>query len=253
MNNVTAQELNEFLLETPEMVLFYRDHLTSNGREISADTSDRKTSTVHGRHTPLSLDALCDSDNEASFVGELLRFAISNGVIPDPRHLQTPEDDTVPRLTLSAFWWAKTGGRRCLGLAGRPRALHDLGVACRVLAAHSEEIISAMENFNGWFGSWRAVRNEGLKLVRRAHEGERKETEKEPVWLTVDQASLYSGRSVETITTWMKDGLLETTCEEVMRHRMVTESSLISAMSTKKIAMRNNLNKNLIRNQNKAS
>lgn len=249
----TTQELEGFLLETPEMVIFYRSHLTSRVVVVSPDTSDRKPSTLHGRHCPISLDALEDADKEVSFVGELLRFAISNGVIPDPRYLPQPDVETIPRLTLSAFWWAKTGNRRCLGLAGNPRAVHDLAVACRVLAAHSEEIVSVMENFNDWFSLWRSVREQGLKIVSRAHQTERKETEEETVWLTVEQASLYSGRSVETITTWMKQGLVESTDEPVLRHRMITEASLLSAMSLKKIAMRNNLNKNLTRNQNKAS
>ena len=245
-------ELRNHILGTPELLIFYRTHVyTPQTLQKHPDTSDREASTVHGRHIPIGLDAMADADDEAMYLGELLRFAITSGLIPDPGYLAAPEDVTTPRLTLSAFWWGKGKYRRCLGLAGRDRALEDAIVACRVLAAHAEEIVDHMEEFSNWFSGWKAIRSTGLKILKRA--SSRREDTREEVWLTVEQASLYSGRSVETITTWMKQGLLETTGEEVMRHRMVTESSLISAMSTKKIAMRNNLNKNISRNLGKAS
>lgn len=245
-------DLRNHILGTQELLVFYRTHVyTPQTLQKHPDTADREASTVHGRHIPIGLDAMADADDEAMYVGELLRFSITSGLIPDPGCLAAPEDRTTPRLTLSAFWWGKGNNRRCLGLAGRDRALEDAIVACRVLAAHAEEIVEYMEEFSNWFSGWKAIRSTGLKILRRA--SSRREDTREEVCLTVEQASLYSGRSVETITTWMKQGLLETTSEEVMRHRMVTETSLISAMSTKKIAMRNNLNKNISRNLGKAS
>lgn len=229
MNNVNAtaaQELKDFLLETPGMVEFYRAHLMSPTVTRDKDTADRQPSTLHGRHSPLNLDALEGGDTEAAFVGELLRFAIDNGIIPNPRYLFSGDlDKYEPRLTMSAFWWSKASGR-CLGLAGRTRAFQDMKVACVVLANHSQEILDVIGTDDEWMDSWRKFRSRGEIMVARQHSG----TRDDDTWLTVDEACLYAERSRWTIMEWVKAGKLTTTDESVMSHRLILESSLRAAL-----------------------
>lgn len=224
------QEFRDFLLKTPEMIGFYRGQLSSPVTHYHPDTADRRPSTLHGRHSPLNLDALEGSDEEAAYLGELLRFAVERFLIPHPDRLEKPSDPRTPRLTLRCFWWARRDQQRCLGLTSSPRSLADAAVACRVLAAHAEEILETMENFNEWFRHWKEFRSRGSVMMSRKEKPENHDD----AWLSLEEACLFAERSERTILRWMRDGILVCTDDEVMRDRLIRESSLREALADRR-------------------
>lgn len=228
----TIEDFKYLIKGTPGMISFYRGLMVDSAKVTDPNTFDRKATEVQGRHVPISLDAMQDADNEAAYLGELLRYCFDFDVFPRPSYIGIPDDDNAPRLTLGAFWWSKSRSGRCLGLAGYDRAFDDMVIATRVLSDHAYDIVMGLDNFPELFSAWKVLRSTGVSIRMRVNRSDTLTKTEPNVWLTIDEAAMKVDRSDKTIKRWMREGLVEHTSDDVVSDRMITEQSLLSAIAS---------------------
>lgn len=170
--------------------------------------SDSPTFGGFGPKLPFSIHAMELGDLEAAFVGNLARYCMAMG--------------TIPQYSLRGLWWVNG---ECKGLAVMDweSDVEPIQGLINHLIRYAPFIVGT-EGVEDILENGRSTRWYGEKMFPR-EVGE---------WVTVDEAAIQAGRSTRTITRWIQSGAVRALGEQDS-----TEVLLEDVFIMKKVAEEN--------------